>query len=237
MSSNERLHVHAGEPPERGPVPRGGRDPGAGRCGRRRACSSPAAPCATCWAVFRCATWISRWKAAPLKLARAPEQKYGATIVSTDDLRKSRRSCVFPAASPPKSARPTPSVSQIRRQSRRLPRATIHEDLRCRDFTVNAIALSLNKASLGLPIDPTNGAGDIERKELRAIHNYSFYDDPSRHAADDPLQGAAGLCHRRAHRAAIRKRARSRDADAHHARKRWARSCATWPRNRTLAGT
>jgi tRNA nucleotidyltransferase/poly(A) polymerase len=58
--------------------------------------------------------------------------------------------------------------------------ATIHEDLRSRDFTVNAIALSLNKASLGLPIDPTNGVGDIERKELRAIHNYVFYDDPSR---------------------------------------------------------
>src|SRR6202035_1835200 len=58
--------------------------------------------------------------------------------------------------------------------------ATIHEDLRNRDFTVNAIALSLNKASLGLVIDPTNGIGDIERKELRTIHNYSFYDDPAR---------------------------------------------------------
>src|SRR6266566_610170 len=58
--------------------------------------------------------------------------------------------------------------------------ATIHEDLRCRDFTINAVALSLNKASLGLPIDPTNGIGDIERKELRTIHNYSFYDDPAR---------------------------------------------------------
>jgi tRNA nucleotidyltransferase (CCA-adding enzyme) len=42
------------------------------------------------------------------------------------------------------------------------------------------VALSLNKASLGLPIDPTNGIGDIERKELRTIHNYSFYDEPVR---------------------------------------------------------
>jgi tRNA nucleotidyltransferase/poly(A) polymerase len=58
--------------------------------------------------------------------------------------------------------------------------STIHEDLQCRDFTINAIALSLNKASLGLIIDPANGMGDIERKELRTIGNYSFYDEPAR---------------------------------------------------------
>ena len=58
--------------------------------------------------------------------------------------------------------------------------ASIHEDLLGRDFTVNAIALSLNKASRGLLLDPTNGLGDLSRKELRAVGTYTLYDDPSR---------------------------------------------------------
>ena len=114
-----------------------------------------------------------------LKLAKLAAQKYGATIISTDDLRKSAELRF--------GAGVTLEIAMARQE--RFPKsggrpqvtpATIHEDLRSRDFTVNAIALSLNKASLGLPIDPTNGVGDIERKELRAIHNYSFYDDPAR---------------------------------------------------------
>ncbi len=114
----------------------------------------------------------------PLKLGKALE-KAGATAVSTDDLRKAVE-LRFPGGV-------TAELAMARQE--RYPKpggrpqvtpAAIHEDLRSRDFTVNAIALSLNRASLGLPIDPTNGVGDIERKELRAIHNYSFYDDPSR---------------------------------------------------------
>ena len=58
--------------------------------------------------------------------------------------------------------------------------ATIHEDLRGRDFTINSIALSLNPASRGLLLDPNNGVGDLERKELRAVSNYTLYDDPVR---------------------------------------------------------
>ena len=58
--------------------------------------------------------------------------------------------------------------------------ATIHEDLLRRDFTINAMALSLNRGSRGLLIDPANGQADLLNKELRATNPYIFFDDPSR---------------------------------------------------------
>jgi tRNA nucleotidyltransferase/poly(A) polymerase len=57
--------------------------------------------------------------------------------------------------------------------------ASIQEDLRRRDFTVNGMAISLNDGSYGLLMDPLNGVADIETRTLRLISNYGFLEEPA----------------------------------------------------------
>lgn len=56
----------------------------------------------------------------------------------------------------------------------------IQDDLRRRDFTANAMALSLNMGSYGLLMDPLNGIADIENREVRLVSNYGFIEEPVR---------------------------------------------------------
>ncbi|MBI3405411.1 MAG: CCA tRNA nucleotidyltransferase [Acidobacteria bacterium] len=59
--------------------------------------------------------------------------------------------------------------------------STVTEDLRRRDFSINAVALSLNAASRGLMLDPTNGLSDLESNhEVRALSIHSFTNQPER---------------------------------------------------------
>jgi tRNA nucleotidyltransferase (CCA-adding enzyme) len=114
-----------------------------------------------------------------IKLAQAVAKKTGAKILSEDDNRKTAH-LVFPSGV-------HATVGMARQEKYGKPGAkpavkpaSIHDDLRGRDFTINSIALSLNPASRGLLLDPNNGVGDLERKELRAVSNYTLYDDPIR---------------------------------------------------------
>jgi len=58
--------------------------------------------------------------------------------------------------------------------------AMIEKDLFRRDFTVNAMAISLNKSSYGRLVDPCGGYADLKKGILRVMHNNSFLDDPTR---------------------------------------------------------
>ena len=64
-----------------------------------------------------------------------------------------------------------------------LPRVTptsLAEDLRRRDFTVNAMAVGLTGDDVGHLYDPHGGLGDLEAQTIRVLHDHSFRDDPTR---------------------------------------------------------
>jgi tRNA nucleotidyltransferase (CCA-adding enzyme) len=114
-----------------------------------------------------------------LKLAKAVSEKSGARIVSSDDNRKIAE-LIFPGDVTAQIAMSRQEKYARMGAKPQVSPATIQEDLRGRDFACNAVALSLNKASRGLLLDPMNGLADIERRELRSVSVYGFYDDPSR---------------------------------------------------------
>jgi len=114
----------------------------------------------------------------PLKLQKDLE-KAGARIVAVDDDVKTLYLTL------PGNVRAEISMARIERYEKTgkppiVSPATIIEDLRRRDLTINAMALSLNEGSRGLLMDPFNGVADIEAKLIRVLNNYAFVEDPSR---------------------------------------------------------
>ncbi len=111
-----------------------------------------------------------------IKLKKAIEKR-GGKIWGEDESSKSLYLC-FPG---------TVRVDLISTHSAEYPKpgkpiyhaASIQEDLRRRDFTVNAMAISLNEGSFGLLMDPLNGVADIESRTLRLVSNYGFLEEPA----------------------------------------------------------
>jgi len=58
--------------------------------------------------------------------------------------------------------------------------STIAEDLRRRDFTINAMAIRVDGDHFGELLDPLDGQADLQRGLIRALHPRSFVDDPTR---------------------------------------------------------
>jgi tRNA nucleotidyltransferase (CCA-adding enzyme) len=57
---------------------------------------------------------------------------------------------------------------------------TIRDDLHRRDFTINALAASLQPSDFGRLVDPFGGRDDLQAGTIRVLHERSFVDDPTR---------------------------------------------------------
>lgn len=57
---------------------------------------------------------------------------------------------------------------------------TLRDDLFRRDFTINCLAIDINKDSFGGLIDLFGGRQDLKNKKIRILHDLSFIDDPTR---------------------------------------------------------
>jgi tRNA nucleotidyltransferase (CCA-adding enzyme) len=58
--------------------------------------------------------------------------------------------------------------------------SSIKLDLQRRDFTINTLALRLDRAHYGELIDHFGGLHDLHNKKIRVLHSLSFVDDPTR---------------------------------------------------------
>ena len=58
--------------------------------------------------------------------------------------------------------------------------SSIKKDLYRRDFTINTLAIKLNKKDFGYLIDFFGGQRDIKETTIRVLHNLSFIEDPTR---------------------------------------------------------
>lgn len=57
---------------------------------------------------------------------------------------------------------------------------SLKDDLIRRDFTINAMAISIMPEDFGMLLDVFGGRQDLKNKKIRFLHNLSFIDDPTR---------------------------------------------------------
>jgi|GEM_PF-333786 len=114
----------------------------------------------------------------PFRIARELE-KGGARILSDDD-RLRHAELIFAGDVDGSIAAARDDVYHRPGTKPEIRWSTVMEDLRRRDFSLNAIAISLNRASRGLLLDPTNGLADLEKREVRALSIHSFTNQPVR---------------------------------------------------------
>ena len=73
-------------------------------------------------------------------------------------------------------------------------RGTITDDLRRRDFSINALAIRLDTSAFGEIVDETGGLEDLQKGIVRVLHKQSYTDDPTRIFRAFRYAGRYGFC-------------------------------------------
>ncbi len=94
-------------------------------------------------------------------------ERFGTATVRADEL-------MFDLATTRTARYPEPGALPV------VSAASLSDDLRRRDFTVNAMAVALGGDDLGHLYDPCGGLGDLQAGTIRILHAGSFLDDPTR---------------------------------------------------------
>jgi tRNA nucleotidyltransferase (CCA-adding enzyme) len=134
----------------------------------------------------------------PISLVRALEKKYGGRQIShrqfgtanwkIDPLDGRFSSAIGVNTAEFEHAFPE-SIDLVRARSETytrpaaLPMVTagsLQDDLLRRDFTINAMAIRVDGERFGELIDPWGGLKDLQKKQIRILHEKSFVDDPTR---------------------------------------------------------
>jgi len=61
-----------------------------------------------------------------------------------------------------------------------IEKASLKEDLKRRDFTINTLAVDITEKDFGRIFDFYGGYSDLRKKTIRVLHSLSFIEDPSR---------------------------------------------------------
>ena len=115
-----------------------------------------------------------------IKLARALVKKHGGDLTTHEKFftatwtPQSSNSQILDLISTRRETYPHPGALPT------VTKSTLDDDLRRRDFTINAMAIRVDGDHFGDLYDPLHGQSDLEKKLIRVLHPKSFLDDPTR---------------------------------------------------------
>ncbi|MDD4237800.1 MAG: CBS domain-containing protein, partial [Desulfotomaculaceae bacterium] len=113
-----------------------------------------------------------------MEIARSLGQHYGARVRVHPKFRTA--TVLFPDGRHLDVATARVEFYQYPAAMPQIETSSLHQDLYRRDFTINAMAVSLNQSDFGDIVDYFGGREDLEHGLVRVLHNLSFVEDPTR---------------------------------------------------------